>query len=152
FAIALAATGSAFVAGSTRSVDFRFTGLLQDAGVGRPCAFVAQVDFAGTASPALTDATCIGGQMNMGTSAAGVAVDAAGTIYVVGTTGDADFPTVNPAQSVLLGVNDAFLAEISSATNAADGGPGGSDAGAVDGGLGDAGFVDAGLMDAGLLD
>ncbi|MGH9839084.1 MAG: SBBP repeat-containing protein [Blastocatellia bacterium] len=49
---------------------------------------------------------------------AGIAVDAAGQIHLVGTTGAADFPTANPAQGGLKGKSDVFIAKLNAAGNA----------------------------------
>jgi uncharacterized protein (TIGR03437 family) len=49
---------------------------------------------------------------------AGIAVDAAGQIYLVGSTGAADFPTANPAQGSLRGKSDVFIAKLNAAGNA----------------------------------
>jgi hypothetical protein len=39
-------------------------------------------------------------------------VDGAGNAYVTGVTNSPDFPTANPLQPVLIGVQDAFVVEL----------------------------------------
>lgn len=71
-------------------------------------AFVAQVDAGGTVDWRVY----LGGS---GFDAArGVAVDAAGNIYVAGQTTSNNFPTLNAWDSTRGGVSDAFLAKLSS--------------------------------------
>lgn len=71
-------------------------------------AFVAQVDAGGTVAWRVY----LGGS---GFDAArGVAVDAAGNIYVAGQTTSNNFPTLNAWDSTRGGVSDAFLAKLSS--------------------------------------
>ncbi len=71
-------------------------------------AFVAQVDAGGTVHWRVY----LGGS---GFDAArGVAVDAAGNIYVAGQTTSSNFPTLNAWDSTRGGVSDAFLAQLSS--------------------------------------
>jgi uncharacterized protein (TIGR03437 family) len=48
---------------------------------------------------------------------ASIAVDAAGQIYLAGTTGVGDFPTANPAQGNLKGKSDVFIAKLNAAGN-----------------------------------
>ena len=44
----------------------------------------------------------------------GMALDAAGDVYIAGTTGSPDFPTLNPLQAELSSVqNDAFVMKLS---------------------------------------
>jgi uncharacterized protein (TIGR03437 family) len=47
-----------------------------------------------------------------------IAVDAAGQVYLVGTTGAGDFPTANPAQANLKGRADVFVSKLNAAGNA----------------------------------
>ena len=44
--------------------------------------------------------------------ARGVAVDSSGSVYIVGTTQSANFPTKNPAQGVLQGFTEAFITKL----------------------------------------
>jgi len=47
-----------------------------------------------------------------------IAVDAAGQVYLIGTTGAGDFPTANPAQGSLKGRGDVFVSKLNAAGNA----------------------------------
>ena len=92
-AIAVNASGNAFVAGGTWSNNFpttavAFAGQLK----GEENAFVAELNAAGTA---LVYATYLGSSSF--DSATGLALDAAGNCYVVGQTAGTDFPTTPSA-------------------------------------------------------
>lgn len=70
-----------------------------------------------TAAPLVIDpqilySTFVGGSGNGVDSATGVAVDAAGAAYVVGTTETADFPTLNPLDGSRGGLMDAFVMKL----------------------------------------
>jgi hypothetical protein len=114
--IAIDGTGSAYVTGQTNSADFPTTGDAVQATLGggtcagAPCndAFVAKLSPAGSA---LSFSTFIGG--SLADSGGGVAVDAAGSIYVAGVTESANFPTTPGAFGVTnSGGADAFVAKI----------------------------------------
>jgi hypothetical protein len=104
--VALADDGTAFVAGTTRSVDFPTVNAFQD-GIngtacgpppGTPCpdAFVTALE---PGDSKARYSTLVGGtKPETGT---GVAVDAQGRAAVTGGTQSPDFPTVRPAQSAL---------------------------------------------------
>jgi len=109
--IAVDAAGNAYVTGQTWSHDFPTTtdavqpapapgGLIQDA-------FVAKLDPNGAT---LLYATYLGG--NDFDVADSIAVDAAGTAYVIGATRSADFPLQNAVQSALAGGFDLFVAKL----------------------------------------
>ena len=49
--------------------------------------------------------------------ASGIVVDAAGNVYIAGSTMSADFPVVNAAQTMLAGGKDAFVVKLSPAGN-----------------------------------
>ena len=93
--IAVNAAGNAHVSGYTTSVDFPVTaGAYQPAYGGGPSdGFVAKLN---TSGAALVFATYLGG-MGIDT-AAGVALDPSGNIYVTGETQSANFPTLNAIQ------------------------------------------------------
>ncbi len=59
--------------------------------------------------PVLSYSTYLGG--TGGSSGEGIAVDAAGNIYVTGPTASNGFPTANPMQGIFQGSNDIFVAK-----------------------------------------
>jgi hypothetical protein len=79
---------SAFIAGSTSSVDFPVVSAAQTATGGVLDAFVAEFDSVGQK---LLYSTYMGGVNN--DSAQGLGIDAAGELYVVGVTSSSNFPT-----------------------------------------------------------
>ncbi len=107
-AIALDEDEDLFVAGSTGSTDFPTTGgAWQRELRGSEDVFVMKLDAGGTKA---AYSTLIGGgesdaatSFRLAEAAAGVAVDASGHAYVVGTTASRDFPLVRPIQSELVG-------------------------------------------------
>jgi hypothetical protein len=109
--IAIDSTGQAIVIGSTTSQDFPLAQPLQSvnraAAVGASNAFIAQLSADGSA---LAFSTYFGGSGSwgptsvhttapFGDSAAAVALDSAGNIYITGQTGSSDFPTEKPYQA-----------------------------------------------------
>jgi hypothetical protein len=118
--IAVDAAGNAYVTGGTDSPDFPTQNPLQpgfgggDCGV-FPCAdaFIAKLNAAGSA---LVYSTYLGG--SGGDGGGGIAVDAAGNAYVTGGTGSTDFPTKNPLQPALNGINNAFVTKLNAAGSA----------------------------------
>src|SRR6266446_8180632 len=111
-AIAVDASGSAYVAGQTFSSNFPTTaGAFKTIYGGAGDAFVAKLSPGGTA---LQYSTYLGGS---GTdNAEGIAVDINGNAYVTGQTYSTDFPTVAAIQAVNGGNqdSDAFVTEINS--------------------------------------
>ncbi len=108
-AIAVDATGNAYVAGETASGDFRVTSLAFDqTHNGGSDAFVVQLNPTGTA---LIYGTFLGGGGNDRANA--IAVDSTGHATVAGETASGDFPvtpgTIDPA---LAGNTDAFVAQL----------------------------------------
>ncbi|HYS17149.1 MAG TPA: SBBP repeat-containing protein [Candidatus Binatia bacterium] len=106
-AIAVDASGNAYVTGDTDSTNFPImAGAFQTAfGGGSFDAFVTQVAPTGAT---LTYSTYLGG--NGDDQGAGVAVDASGNAYVTGSTGSTDFPTTAGAFRTASGGNgDAFV-------------------------------------------
>jgi hypothetical protein len=89
--IAVDAAGNAFVVGGTSSADFPTKDALQGAFAAPTTTFVTELSAAG----ALVYSTFLGGSGQ--DVATGVAVDGAGSAYVVGQAASTDFPTVNPA-------------------------------------------------------
>lgn len=107
--IAVDAAGEAHIAGYTASVDFpTTTGAYQQYyGGGSYDGFLAKLNAAGSA---LVYATYLGGIAN--DTAAGVALDPSGNIYVTGQTQSANFPILNPVQATS-SESDAFVVKIS---------------------------------------
>jgi hypothetical protein len=106
-AIALDASGHAFIAGQTASPDFPTLHPLQTGLKGPQDAFVAEVDGYG----ALLFSTYLGGS---GTdTAAAIAVGGDGSIYLTGSTDSLDFPTLNAIQPLNAGYQDAFVTKLS---------------------------------------
>lgn len=115
--IAVDAAGNAYVAGSTNSLDFPTT-----AGTIKPIllprtgltsywhdAFVTKINADGTA---LIFSTYFGGR-DSSESGTGAAVDAAGNVFLTGTTSfSAGIPTVNAYQATFGGTDDAFAAKL----------------------------------------
>lgn len=114
-AIAVDASGDAFVAGGTFSSNFPVVGGVQSAFGGVTDGFVLELNPTGSA---LTYSTFLGG----GSSdvASGIAIDSSGDAYVVGSTSSTDFPTHNPIQSSIVGASSGFVTKLNSSGNAFD--------------------------------
>ncbi len=118
-AVAVDASGNAYVAGQTRSLDFPVVNAFQATNHSQfgSNGFVTKIDAAGNA---LVYSTYLGG--SGGDGALGIALDAAGDAYVVGLTTSTDFPTVNPVQSTnkaaALDAGNGFIAELNAAGDA----------------------------------
>jgi hypothetical protein len=109
-AIAVDAKGQAYVTGSVSfagSRDFPTVNPVQAESAGAIDVFITQFDPTGAA---LVFSTFLGGSSD--DRALGIAVDAEGNIYVTGETSSTDFPTENPFQPDLRGI-DAFVTKIS---------------------------------------
>lgn len=108
-AIAVDASGDAFVAGGTSSSDFPVTteAFQKTFGGGGLDAFVFELNPGGTA---LTYSTYVGG--TGGDVANSLALDSSGNAYIVGSTGSADFPTLNPIQKQLNGTTNGFVTKL----------------------------------------
>lgn len=111
--IAVDSAGNAYVTGLTESTDFPTTaGALQTAfGGGADDAFVTKLNAAGSA---LLYSTFLGGSLfDYG---AGIAVDAAGSAFVTGSTNSTNFPTtasaLQPSKFSVLGDRDAFVVKL----------------------------------------
>lgn len=123
-AIAVDASGNAYVTGGTLSTDFPTVNAFQSACVGcegkvngfmvSGSAFVAKLNAAGSA---LIYSTYLGG--SLGARGHAIAVDPFGSAYVTGNTFSPDFPTVNPLQSTcpgcknIVNVGDGFVTKLS---------------------------------------
>jgi hypothetical protein len=118
--IAVDGAGNAYVTGYTESSDFPTANPLQycdNCGSGNGDAFVAKLNAAGSA---LMYSTYLGGSER--DEADGIAVDAAGSAYVTGTTDSTEFPTANPLQAncdyCRSTSRDAFVAKLNAAGSA----------------------------------
>jgi hypothetical protein len=106
-AIAVDASGNAYLTGNTTSLDFPTANPLQPANAGLTNAFVAKLTADGSA---LVYSTYLGGSYF--DEGHGLAVDGDGNAYVTGKTSSPDFPTANPLQRTNAGCYDAFVAKI----------------------------------------
>ena len=111
--IAADSSGNAYVTGTTSSsTDFPRATPFQDTfGGGTTDIFVTKLNAEGTA---LIYSTFLGGSNNE-FPGGGIAVDESGSAYITGTTASTDFPTVNPPQGKLKGLQDAFVTKLSAA-------------------------------------
>ena len=118
--IAVDGAGSAYLTGLTESLDFPTTiGALQTThGGGAGDAFMTRLDLNGTA---LTYSTYLGGSDF--DAAYGIAVDGAGSAYVVGLTSSTNFPTTPGALQTTNagGFADAFVTKIGEGNADTDG-------------------------------
>lgn len=111
-AIAVDASGDAFITGSTQSVDFPTMNPLQIGLDGGSDAFVSEVDPSGAN---LLYSTYLGG--SGADEALAIVLDGSGNPYIAGYTFSSNFPTQNAFQSTLSGPSDAFVAEIDPGTS-----------------------------------
>jgi hypothetical protein len=112
-AIAVDASGNAYVAGVTSSGNFPVSAAaLQTSFAGVQDAFIAKINAAGSA---LVYSTYLGGSSFAWGS--GVAVDAGGNAYVTGYTSSGNFPTNSGVQAGFNGLYDAFVSEVNTAGN-----------------------------------
>jgi uncharacterized protein (TIGR03437 family) len=115
-AIAVDSAGNAYIAGITNSIDLRTAGAYQNNfGGGAQDAFVLKLNPSGSA---LLYSTYLGG--NGDDAAYGIAVDAAGTAYVAGSTTSTNFPSLSPVQAACnmtggAACADAFVARLNAA-------------------------------------
>jgi hypothetical protein len=107
-AIAVDAAGSAYVTGTTRSIDFPLVGPIQGSNFGGQDLFIAKVNPTGMA---LVYSTYYGGTKDDQGNA--IAIDAAGSAYVTGHTSSADFPHLPPIGPR----EDAFLVKLTPSGN-----------------------------------
>ena len=112
-AIAVDASGDAFVAGGTDSSDFPTKGAFQSTfGGGGVDAFVLEL---GPGGSVLLYSTFLGGTGSEAVS--GIALDSGGNAYVAGYTTSTNFPPMNPIQSTPAG---GFVTKLNSSGNALD--------------------------------
>jgi hypothetical protein len=113
--ITLDAKGSVYVVGYTTSTDFPVTpGVYQalcdrgsSSGFCFGDAFVSKLNASG--SKLIYSTYLGGGGSDLGL---GITVDRAGSAYVTGQTGSANFPVLNPYQAALAGFSNAFLTKL----------------------------------------
>lgn len=108
--MAVDTAGHIYVTGLTRSADFPTKRALQPASGGIYDAVVAKFDPSKAGNESLVYSTYLGGD-GIDTGWA-IAVDAAASVYVTGTTSSTDLPTETPVQSALRGPSDAFVAKL----------------------------------------
>ena len=108
YAIAADAQGNAYVTGVTYSTDFPVVSAVQANAAGKQDAFVAKLNAQGSA---LVYSTYFGGSQD--DYAQGIAVDAAGKAFLVGTTFSSNFPQLGALQGALSGTSDAFVSALS---------------------------------------
>jgi len=108
--------GCAYVTGPTESADFPLANPLQGSLQGTSDAFLLKLSPAGDS---LIYSTYVGGT---GTERGrDIAVDQQGRAHLIGNTSSADFPVVNPYQSVYGGgIQDAFILRVSSSGDQID--------------------------------
>lgn len=107
WSIAADPAGNTYIAGSTYSNDLPTANAVQARLAGFQNAFVASWN---GQTGAMQYATYLGGSRS--DFAAGIAVDAAGNVYIAGLAGSPDFPRRYALQHNFAGGQDAFLAKI----------------------------------------
>lgn len=114
--IAVDAAGNVYTTGNTSSNNFPTANALQATPHGGD-AYITKINPAGSA---FVYSTFLGG--SGGESGSSIQVDAAGNVYVTGTTSSTDFPTANPIQAANAGPasfpQDAFVTKINAAGTA----------------------------------
>ncbi len=113
-AIALDASGDAYVTGSTWSSDFPVASAAQGHLAGGQDAFIAKLSAGGTSLLFSTFLGGSGGTLGYPEAGQGIAVDSQGNVYVAGVTGSSDFPLLHAVQTARQGWSDAFVAKLSS--------------------------------------
>lgn len=112
-AIAVDASGSVYVCGTTGSTNFPTTTPISGTYQSNGDVFVAKINPAGSA---LVYSTYLGGaDLDEGF---GIAVDASGSAYIAGDTDSPNFPRVNPIQSFNGGGFDVFVARLNASGSA----------------------------------
>ncbi len=114
-ALAVDASGSAYVTGSTYSTDFPVAGAFQGSNAGGQDAFLARVSADGNSLSFSTYFGGSGGSVSYPESGQAIALDAAGNIYLAGSTNSPNLPMLQPLQASLDGWEDAFVAKFTSA-------------------------------------
>ena len=113
FALAVDASGCAYICGNTSSTDFPLQNPYQS-DTESWNAFVSKLSSTGST---LIYSTYVGGDQD--DSGTGIAVEADGSAYITGSTASIDFPTLNPFQaSHAAGLKDVFVSKLSSSGSA----------------------------------
>ena len=114
-AIAVDASGNAYIGGFTRSANFPTASAMDSTIGGLQDVFVAKINAAGSA---LVYSTFLGGSLD--DSGYDLAIDGAGNAYVTGRTSSNNFPTVNAFDSTYSGGTDedGFVARLNPAGSA----------------------------------
>lgn len=107
-AIAVDATGSAYIVGDTSSSAFPVVDAYQSAPGGLIDIFVTKLAPSGAV---LAYSTYLGG--NSVDRGRALAIDQGGNMYLTGVTASTDFPLANATQTVLRGSTDAYAAKLS---------------------------------------
>lgn len=101
FAIAVDSAGTAFITGTTSSVNFPIVNGVQSSYPGAPTGFVARLNAAGNT---LLYSSYLGGAASGSvTLPTGIATDGNGNVYVSGNTAATDFPTTSGAFQTAFG-------------------------------------------------
>lgn len=109
--LAVDASGSAVLAGSTSSTNFPTTpGVVQPVHGGAGASTNLVIASLTPAGDTFTFSTFLGGASSV--TASGVAVNAAGDVAVLASTSAADFPTANALRSAPAGSTDAVVAKL----------------------------------------
>jgi hypothetical protein len=111
--ISVDSSGNAYVTGTTASSDFPTANAIQPALHGSRDAFVTKLNPAGNA---FVYSTYLGGSADE--FGIGIALDVSGNAFIAGGTGSTDFPTVNPLQASLHGIENGFVTKINAGGNA----------------------------------
>jgi hypothetical protein len=106
--VAVDAAGNAYLGGTTASVDFPLADPLQAKSAGNGDAFVARLSAGGTT---LVYATYIGGSGEE--ESRGLALDAAGNVYLTGYTTSTDFPQATAYRPANTKGHDVFVVGLS---------------------------------------
>jgi hypothetical protein len=114
-AIAVDVSGTAYITGSTYSLDFPTKNAFQASLGGGQDAFVARLSADGGSLLFSTYLGGSGGVVSYPESGLGVALDAAANVYVTGVTGSPDFPLLHPLQLSRAGSLDAFVSKLNAA-------------------------------------
>ena len=110
--IAIDASGSAYVTGTTASTNFPLLNPIQGSNAGSDDVFVTKVNAAGTA---FVYSTYLGGINS--DSGFGIAVDSLGNAHITGTTFSPNFPTANAFQPNRAGGWEAFVTKLNATGN-----------------------------------